>query len=244
MHTMTGAQFLLPLVVLGWQAGGGQPTLPPQRFHGATLFVEYDATSGEAILHAEADSDAQLVRFELRDPSDHVVVELRTDSGHSAARRASTGRVASRPSLIGFATELSEPSLDALCAAHPEGMYGFRGWTADGRSLIGEARLSHSLLVAPVVVYPLPGSVDSPLAGDGVLWRSDPRAKGYTVHLEQGEDRALSVELPAGSSSFRIPAGWLVPGTPTQLEVGVVGRNANCTLVTVEFTTAGAPPRH
>src|SRR5262245_10973661 len=109
MLTRTCTRFLLPLAALGWQVPGGQPTLPPQRLQGASLSIEYDVTSGEAVLHAEADSKEPLVRLELRDPSDHVVVELRVERDRSGARRASTGRVARASSLIGFETQLSEP---------------------------------------------------------------------------------------------------------------------------------------
>jgi len=70
-----------------------------------------------------------------------------------------------------------------------------------------------------------------------VSWIPDPDARAYRVILEQNDNDGLIVTLPPGSHNFQVPDGVLDSGMETQVEVGVVAHNGNCTLVEVVCTT-------
>ena len=74
-------------------------------------------------------------------------------------------------------------------------------------------------------------------SGIVVSWTSDPSTVAHRVILEQDENDGLVVQLPAGANEFRVPDGFLLPGTETHVEVGAVAANGNTTLVEVGFST-------
>ena len=117
-----------------------------------------------------------------------------------------------------------------------KGVYALDGRTSDGSAVTGSTRFSHELLRAPIMVFPLDGAVGVP-TNMNVSWIPDPDARAYRVVLEQNENDGLVVELPAGSHNFQVPDGILDAGTETMVEVGVVSRYGNCTLVEVVVTT-------
>jgi len=231
MVKSTIALAVLALGALGLQRGPGTPGGPVTPFDPEVaplkeqrLSVEYTAARDEAVIVAAAESEVGLARIQVRSPSSKVVVDLRAPDPDQ------------RP-LSGFVVEMRESSAGALFATYGEGEYVLRGRTADGRPVRGTAVLSHELLREPAVLYPSDGEQDVPASGLLVSWVADPDAVGYRVVLEQDENAGLAVTLPPESTSFQVPDGVLLDGTETQLEVGVIGRNGNCTLREVLFTT-------
>lgn len=197
---------------------------PALHFKEERLAIEYTATAGEASIVVEAESEEQVQSVDVHDPDGTPVFRLRAGYKPSLA-------------LSGFVIETRESDLKVLLESYPEGTYAMRGFSVGGQELAGSAMLSHELLAAPVVTYPVEGAVDVPLGNFVVRWNTDARAEGYRVSLEQGENDGLIVQLPAGSGSFVVPGGLLEASTDTQLEIAAIASNGNSTLVEIEFTT-------
>ena len=142
MFKVTTALLLPSLAALGWQQRSERRSLPQARLHGEALHIEYDATSGEAVLKAEADSDEELVRCEVRGPDGELVLELGTRGQRPGEQKMQAKRGGRKPVLTGFCAELSELGLVPFLETHPEGTYEFRAWTADDRVVVGRAELS------------------------------------------------------------------------------------------------------
>jgi hypothetical protein len=211
----------LALAAAGWnQAGGGAPL----SFKEERLLLEYSPSADEAVLLMEAESEEGLGRVEVRDPDGRPLLRLWTAKPQQLA-------------LSGLRVETLEASPALLLADYPEGLYDLRAVTLDGSTMLGCAALSHELLPAPVVTWPLQGMEGIPTAGLLVTWVPDPDAAGYHVVLEQDENDGLMVNLPPGAGELRVPDRLLRGGTETKLEVGAVGANGNITLAEVVFTT-------
>jgi hypothetical protein len=225
---------------LGFQERARERGVLPGRLQDARIVIESNATAGEALLSIAADSAAELVRFEVLDPRGELALALRVPRGVRHALQAPRSQVA--PAVLGgFYMELVEPGLAELFAAYPAGTYVFRAWTESGELVSASAELAHELLPPPIVLQPNDGIWMGARTTPTVHWVPDRAARGYRVRLEQGEDEGdddeLSVELPAGSDSFRIPPGFLQPGKPTHLEVGVVSVSGNTTFREIVFRT-------
>ncbi len=205
-----------------------QDTRPSSLLKEETMTIEYFPETNQATLVMEGESEELLQSVEIRNPLGTRIVELGAGNGPAVA-------------LAGYKVETTESSLQALIETYAEGIYDIRAQTSEGRYALGKAVLSHEVLPAPVVLYPTEGSRDvSTTFITG--WFPDPEAERYRVNVEQGENDGITVQLPAGTSSFQVPEGVLAPGTKTHLEVGAIGKNGNTSMVEVFFTTS-APPR-
>jgi hypothetical protein len=188
------------------------------------LTIKYDATAGLAVVVAEAESEEPLSGVEVRDPRGAPVLRLSAGGGPLVG-------------LSEFIVESRETSASALAQVYVEGEYQMRCRTMGGELALGSAVLSFELPAPPQPIYPFEGATLVPTQDLLVSWTPDPGAAGFEVVLEQGETDRLAVQLPAGTSEFRVPDGVLAPGTRSHLEVGAVGPNGNRTFVQVEFST-------
>lgn len=212
------------IVLLG--SFGGQSAKvdePFFRLKEEAMFVEYSATENTAVVTVEAESEQGLGRVEIRNLRGTRVLEMAVGVGQTFA-------------VSGFVVESQETSCASLFGIYAEGIYDLRARAVDGRLALGRAVLSHTVPPAPIVTYPHEGGVNVP-TDLTVSWTPDPEAFGYRLVMEQGENDGLSVHLPAGTDSFRIPEHVLAPGTESHVEVAAIGRNGNRTLVHVNFTT-------
>jgi hypothetical protein len=210
----------LGLATLGWsqEPPAAAPTLKEE-----AIFIEYCATTGEAALNVEAESESVLRNVLVRNAAGARILKLQTRAGSGV-------------NLSGFKVESYESRLEPLLAAAPEGRYDMFAGTSDGRVATGAAQLSHLLPAAPTITYPLEGMSGVPLAKLTITWTADPSAAAYRVGLEQGDTDGLRALMPAGSNSLEIPAGVLQPDLDTWLEVSAIGENGNMTTVQLEFT--------
>ena len=215
---------LLPIAAASWQArpsGTSTDRGTSINMKEERLVVEYTATRNEAVLKLHAESEQTLRSLELCDPLGRVLLRLNAESDEGVV------------SGVNFETREGTP--EEIFAACMEGTYELLGRTLGGERARGSALLSHDLLPAPKVLYPLEGA-GAPTRGLKIRWQPDGRAAGYMVCLEQDDNDGLMVHLPPGSSSLLVPPGVLRPGKQAYVEVGAVGRNGNCTLVEVRFT--------
>ena len=219
---------LLTLAVLGLAALGVQRRAEPDaviRFKEERMTLQWTATADEAVVVLSAETEAALGTVEILGPDGELIVDLQAHAGQDLA-------------LQGFVLETREQDVAGLVETYPAGTYALRAWTTDGELATGSARLTHDLLAPPVVTHPVEGEVVDATRTLEIRWELDPQAAGYEVHLEQNENDGLTVKLPGDAESFAVPPGVLLPGEPTQVEVGVLSRSGNCTLVEVVLATA------
>ena len=81
------------------------------------------------------------------------------------------------------------------------------------------------------------GAVVSILVKEG-----DTVTKGQTILELENEsadpEQSLTLNLPADTTRFRVPARWIASGAEYQVGVATVARNGNVVFAEVEFTTA------
>ena len=132
-----------------------------------------------------------------------------------------------------FQLESPEPAdITQVLAAYPEGTYRFIGRDVAGGAFMATAQLSHAL---PLPTVPR-------LDGTLITWDAVDSAVKYVVEIENDDQGlAITVELPAGQTSLRIPAGWLADGVEYELGLAVVNAAGNLMVVETEFETAASP---
>jgi hypothetical protein len=197
----------------------------PLRYERHDLFIETNATDGDAGLQVSLDAE-DWRWLKLRDPRGKLILDLQ-----AKGRLRGYG-------LTELFFEASEPSFDEVPfrvfkKRFPEGKYSFRGQTVEGRRLVGSDRLSHLVPAAPKVTFPTAGARVDP-NGFAVTWEPVTTPAGvkivsYQVIVSQGE-RDLSMYLPADATSASIPGEFLQPGTETEAEVLARERSGNQTI--------------
>jgi hypothetical protein len=104
--------------------------------------------------------------------------------------------------------------------------------------LAGESVLSHRLPAATAVITPGPAAVSVPVGGLTISWRAVAGVTSYVVGVKQRESGpSITARLPASSTSFVVPAGFLLPGTKYQVEIGVLSPEGNISYIESTFAT-------
>jgi hypothetical protein len=209
-------------------ASGTSATRQPLQFEAHDLYVETNATDGDAGLQMFTDAE-EWRSFSLRDPRGKLLVNVKAK-----------GRVR-QFGLSELFVEASEPAftefpLSRFKKRFPAGRYRFRGQTVDGRRVVGSDTLTHVLPAGPDVTFPTAGAQVDP-NGFAVTWAPVTRPAGvaivtYQVIVDQGS-RELSMYLPATATSATIPGEFLEPGTRVGLEVLARERSGNQTITEV-----------
>jgi hypothetical protein len=206
----------------------GAASSKPARFEAHDLYIETNATDGDAGLQLFADAE-DWTTFRLRDPHGKLMVDINA--------RGRTRRFGLSELFI----EASEPAFTEFPFSRfkkrfPEGRYRFRGRMADGRTLVGADTLSHLVPAGPDVTFPTKGAeVDAD--GFKVTWEPVTRPAGvdivtYQVIVNQ-DGRELSMYLPPTATSATIPGEFLVPGTRAGGEVLARERSGNQTITEI-----------
>ena len=196
----------------------------PVRFEAHDLYIETNATDGDAGLQLFADAE-DWKSFRLTDPRGKPMVDVKA-----------RGR-ARRFGLSELFVEASEPPFTRFPfrkfkKRFPEGTYRFRGTMPDGTKLVGSDRLSHRVPDGPKVTAPTKGAeVDRNSAK--VTWEPVTRPAGvhivtYQVIIEQG-GREASMYLPSSATSATIAPEFLEPGAKARGEVIARERSGNQT---------------
>jgi hypothetical protein len=199
----------------------------PIPFEQHDLFIEYNATDGDAGLQLNLDGE-NWKQFTLVDPMGNVLVDL-----------TARGRLRQPPNgLSELFFEASEPAFTRVPFSKfkklfPEGTYRFRGRAGNGREVVGSDRLSHLVPAAPRVTFPTKGARVDPNSFQ-VTWKPVSRPQGvkivsYQVIVSQGA-RELSMYLPPSVTSVTIPPEFLQPHTKTGGEVLAREKGGNQTI--------------
>jgi len=208
----------------------------PIRFEQHDLYIEYNATAGDAGLQLGVDAESWK-RFTLYDTQGKVLIHI-----------DSRGRLHRPFGLSELFLEASEPAFtevpfNLFKRRFPEGTYRFRGVTTNGRTLVGSDQLSHLMAAAPDVTSPTEGEHVDP-NGFTVSWDPVTEPAGvqivtYQIMVNQG-DRELSVYVPPDVTSVTIPGEFLEPGTKTGGEVLARDKSGNQTITALpSFSTSG-----
>lgn len=209
----------------GW--GGGQPESPAS-FAKANVHFEQNATDGdvEVVFEATGGSDG-LVGLVIAAPDGRTVANFNSPDRTTLGMRQ-------------FVLESPEPSdVAALKRAYPEGEYSFSGRTLGGQTLTSRAALSHQLPKTTSFVMPAADAKDVRVAGLELAWVAVADAVGYIVELEEeGSETSLTVRLPAATTRFAVPIGFLKAGHEYQLGLGTISAAGNISYVETSFTTA------
>jgi hypothetical protein len=211
-----------------------KPGGTPLRFDDASLFIEINATDGDAGLQADIDAEAWR-RVIVLDPKGRKMLDFR-----GVGRMRGWG-------LTGLSFESAEPGFDEVPfakfkARFPEGKYRFRGRTIENRLIVGAAKLTHVIPKQPKVLFPTEDAIVP--AGDlTVEWEPVTRPKGvkivdYEVILGGEDGESASIELPPTATSLTLPGALLKPESEYAIEVLARERSGNRTITEVPFTTS------
>jgi len=198
----------------------------PLRFEQHDLYIEYNATDGDAGLQLAADAE-DWKRFKLLDTKGKALIDVHA-----------TGRLRRPFGLSELFLEASEPPFTKVPFGtfkkrFPKGEYRFRGVASNGRRLVGSDMLSFVIPGAPMVTFPTKGALVDP-DGFKVTWEpvttpADVKIATYQVIVNQG-DRELSMYLPPSATSATIPGEFLESDTETGGEVLAREKSGNQTI--------------
>jgi hypothetical protein len=192
------------------------------------FFLEANETDGDAEIVLDFDSEESSLRFlDIHAPNGRRILRLASNDGK---------RLGLRKGIL----ESPEPAPEDVLAAYPEGVYTFKGRSVDNAIVRGQVTLSHELPPSPVITSPEAEAEDVSLNGLGAEWNTVEGATGYVVELERETDDGefvLKVDIPADTTSFTFPPGWVLPDTEYQLGVAVKGENGNVSVTEIQFTT-------
>jgi hypothetical protein len=203
-------------------------------FTKSDLFIELNATDGDAGLHLNLDGE-DWSRLEVRDPTGRTLVQVK-----------GTGRLRDH-GLTGLTFESAEPPFTQVPfrefkARFPEGRYTFAGTTVDGRRLVGSDQFTHAVPQGPEVIAPTENAVMDP-ARLVVRWKPVPPPRGseivrYLVIVSaEATGRELSMELKPDATRALIPPVFLDRGAEHKVEVLARERGGNQTITEVPFRT-------
>ncbi|OLC00169.1 MAG: hypothetical protein AUH30_03415 [Candidatus Rokubacteria bacterium 13_1_40CM_68_15] len=217
----------LILVVSGLAGRAEAQPAATVAFPVATVHLERNATDGdfEVVFEVKGAEDG-LAELTVLSPDRRTVVAFKAPDSSTLGIRS-------------FRFESPEPTdMKALKAAYPEGVYEFSGRTTKGAKFAGKSTLSHRLAATATLVKPATATASVSVKGLRLAWSPVEGVASYAVGIKQEELNVnLTALLPASSTSFGVPDGFLVPGKKYTLAVGTVTREGNITYVETTFTT-------
>jgi hypothetical protein len=218
----------------------------------AKLIIEYNATDEDVGVHGAFDDDGweTLCVF---DPTGRPVLEV-----------SPRGQLLDL-TMAGIFFESREPPFEEfsfadLRAAFPEGQYSVTGTSFDGTIMTGEARFTHDVPAAPVIITPslaeepeATGESLVPTSDVVVTWEAvtetvdgeSVEITGYEVIVtkeEHDDSHGFSrpiydVHVPPNVRRLSVPAQFLEPDTVYELEVLALEASGNQTISVGFFRT-------
>lgn len=234
----SGVLGLATALIVATGVAGARPEAKrkPLRFPTSDLFIEINATDGDAGLQMNLGGNVWR-RLIVRDPRGRALMDVR-----GVGRLRNYG-------LTDMGFESNEPPftrvpLRRFKARFPEGRYTFSATTLNGRRLVGSDRLTHDIPARPAVLEPAEDAVVDSAAPLAVRWSQVTRPRGIAIVryivivTEESSERVLSMDLGPGATSAAIPVGFLEPGADYAVEVLARERSGNQTITEVPFRTS------
>lgn len=212
-------------------AAAGDTSVPAVPFAVASVHLEQNATDGDFEVVFEVKAGAEgLAKLAVVAPDGRTVVDFTAPDASTLGMRQ-------------FRFESPEPqNLQSMKAAYPEGAYTFTGATAAGGKLQSTATLHHQLPVSTSFLRPRAEAQGVSATALVITWTPVKNVAAYVIAIEQDELNVnITARVPGSMARFRVPDGFLAPGTAYTLEIGTVTAQGNISLVETTFTTAGAP---
>jgi hypothetical protein len=188
----------------------------PLKFSKSDLFIEINATDGDAGLQLQLDGE-KWNSMRIINPRGAAILDV---SGSSSVRGYG---------ITGLTFESAEPPftqfpLSRFKARFPAGTYRFSGTTVGGRKLVGSDTLTHRIPQRPVIVTP---AEDARVATRGLVvrWNRVTRPQGIRiVHYQvivtqQQPERVLDLTMPPTATAVSIPPEFLQAGKEYAVEV-------------------------
>ena len=202
------------------QAGGGG--IP---FDDVRIFFEFNSTDNDLGVQVLLDAEAWK-RLEILDPRGGKILDI--------AAEGNLGQLG----LTELFFESAEPSPEEVLALFRAGKYEFEGESVEGDELEGEARLSHNLPPAPIIVTPSFAGQELDRTNTVIEWQAIPGIAGFEVIVENEDVGAeLTIPLSATTTRVHVPEEFLDPETEFKVEVLAIGENGNKTIAEREFVT-------
>lgn len=219
-------------------------------FDEVNVYIEINATDGDAGLHGIFDADAW-EETEVKNEEGDTVLEVEADGALKDQGLTETFFESAEPLCREDEDEPGERvvSLGEFLERFPEGTYTFEGETIEGDEIEGEAELTHNLPAEPDITYFdgtqvmwAPGSdlgecseagIEPAPTGDIVAWE---------VAVEPADDEVepllvFSVQLGPDARMVTFPLAYLnsyPAGTLFKVEVGAIEESGNRTFSEVE----------
>jgi len=215
-------------LILGGSAPGAEAqSATAGLFPVAIVHVEQNATDGdmEVVFEVKGGHDG-LAELFVVSPDGRTVVAFRAPDSSTLGIRQ-------------FRFESPEPrDGTSLRAAYPEGVYHFSGKMFSGAKLVGKTTLSHRLPAIATFVKPIPAAENVSVKDLAVSWSAVEGVASYVINIKQSEmNVSITARLPASSTSFAVPHGFLVRGRKYKMAIGTVTHEGNISYVETTFTT-------
>ncbi len=209
-----------------WVASGS--ALAQEKFEKAKIYFEQNVQDKDVEVKFDViGGSAGLAAVKVTAPDGRTVVDFKAGDSKMGIRH-----------LI---LETPEPKNDGTIEKDfPAGVYKFTGTLVGGKSLQGEATLSHTLPAAASFLRPRPDEKNVPLKGMRASWAAQKNLEAVVIILEQEKTgRDIRVTLAGDATSFAVPDGFLQPGLEYKIAIGTVGVGGNASFYETSFTTAG-----
>jgi hypothetical protein len=197
-----------------------------EKFENVAVYLEQTAEDEDCEIAFEAVSaTAGLAALKVVAPDGRTVIDFRTAD--------------SKLGMQHLILESPEPKNDGrLQADFPPGVYKFMGASVAGRTLGGEATLSHRLPGVTRIVRPRPDEKNVPTTGLQVRWNPVKEAAAFILVIEDEKaHREIKANLVSSATTFTVPEGFLASGTEYKVAIGTVARDGNRSFTETAFTT-------
>ncbi len=232
-RTMMGAAIALGLALAMPAVATAQR---PLRFDESDLFIEINATDGDAGLQMQL-GGRTWQRLRLIDPRGRTVMNVRAGGPLDGYGLTDMGFESAEPPFTRF-------PFPRFRARFPEGRYRFVANAPNGRRIVGSDRLTHVVPAGPRVLVPAEDAVVDPAAfvvrWDPVTSPAGVRIVRYQVIVsaEGPPGGSMQLTLPSNATSAAIPSGFLVRNAEYAVEVIARAESHNQTITEVPFRVA------
>jgi hypothetical protein len=203
----------------------GGAAMADAQFERAVIYLERNVADGDTEVRIVATADdGGFATLRVIAPDRRTVIDFKSPASKLGIRHIDL--------------ESPEPrEIEEIKADFPEGTYLFEATLVDGATLRAEAMLRHVLPDAPSLSVPREGQTELPVKGAKVRWEPVTDAAAVQVVLKERKgQRELRATLPANSTVFAIPDGFLVPGSKYEVAVGSIHQSGNRSYQEIEFT--------
>jgi len=194
------------------------------RFEKTAIILEQTVQDADAEVKFHVISGSGgLSSLQVTAPDGRIVLDLKSPSSKLGLRH--------------LTLETPEPKNDGrLQADFPQGIYTFTSITTAGKTLHGEAKLTHDFPPATIILSPRADAGGVPVAGLRITWAAVKDIPTISLLIEDEKTgREFSAILPGHATSLTVPPGFLTGGTKYKLAVGTIANSGNKTISEIDL---------